>query len=176
MPYNDEEDIIFNTFSGAIGRFRKETLERFNNDNLTDEEIKTLLDEGVLISEDFDEMEKINTDRIEGINNSNYKHYRIWPTSACNARCYYCFEKGIKYQTMTKEVADAVINFIAGRLNEGDTLKVEWFGGEPLLNPDIIDYIFTALKKIGKERILVNLVAIEPYHKYICRKKQSTAI
>ena len=126
--------IIFNTLTGALGKFDQSTLKRYNENQLSESEINLLVQKGILIPEDFDEMQKINDDRLFGINNEKTKHYRIWPTSSCNARCYYCFEKGIKTTTMTHEVADTLIKSIYNTLNENDTLKLEWFGGEPLLN------------------------------------------
>jgi len=144
--------IIFNTLTGALGKFDQSTLKRYNENQLSESEINLLVQKGILIPEDFDEMQKINDDRLFGINNEKTKHYRIWPTSSCNARCYYCFEKGIKTTTMTHEVADTLIKSIYNTLNENDTLKLEWFGGEPLLNIEVIDYIYTKLQPLCHER------------------------
>lgn len=107
---------------------------------------------GIFVPKDFDEMKKINADRIAGINDDGEKHFRIWPTSACNARCYYCFEKGIKTTTMTMDVADKVVKHISEKLNNGDLLRIEWFGGEPLLNIPVIDYIYDKLKILCKQK------------------------
>lgn len=148
VPYKDNENIIFNSFSGAIGKMDNETLNRFNNDNLEESEINTLLKKGILINCDFDELAKVNNDREKGINNNKVKYFRIWPTSACNARCYYCFEKGIKAKHMSLETADKVINFISKFIEEDSTLKIEWFGGEPLLCVDTIDYISKKLVEL----------------------------
>lgn len=152
VPYKENSTIIFNPLKGSIGRFTNETLERFNKNELTDDEIKILLDKGILIDNDFDELNKINDDRKITICDNNLKHFRIWPTSACNARCYYCFEKGIKPVTMTKEVADATIKFMIDKLENNNLLSIEWFGGEPLVNVNIIDYIYSKIKPVCKEK------------------------
>lgn len=144
--------IVFNALSGSIGIFDDETLKRFNDNALSDKEISLLLKKGIVVNDDFDEMSKINADREEGIKDNKFKHFRIWPTSACNARCYYCFEKGIKAKTMSKDVADKAIKFIDSRLNDGDVLKIEWFGGEPLLNIQIMDYFYEQLKPICEKK------------------------
>ena len=148
VPYNKNEYIIFNSLSGALGKFDEDTLNRFNQNKLSNNETNILLEKGILVDSEFDEVKKINEDRAEGINNQKSKHFRIWPTSGCNARCYYCFEKGIKPQVMTTQIADDVVKYIDSQLNDGDNLKVEWFGGEPLLNANIIDYILKKLKII----------------------------
>ncbi len=150
--YKDNEIIIFNTLSGSIGKFNQDTYNRYIENSLTEAEINVLLKKGILISYDFDEKKKIDNDRYVGIKDSSLKHFRIWTTSACNARCYYCFEKGIEPIMMSSHVADNVIDFISKTLQKGDTLKIEWFGGEPLLNSQIIDYIYFKLKGICLEK------------------------
>ena len=45
--------------------------------------------------------------------------YTILTTTGCNARCFYCFEKGMKRVTMTAETASKVVRYIvAHRGNE----------------------------------------------------------
>ena len=74
--------------------------------------------------------------------------YTILTTTGCNARCFYCFEKGTKPVTMTAETASKVVHYIvAHRGDEEVTLK--WFGGEPLVNAKIIDQICTELREQG---------------------------
>lgn len=151
VPYKNGT-IVFNCLSGAIGNFDDDTLTRYENENLNEKEIEILLQKGILIDKDYNELDKINCDRCDGIKGNNFKHFRIWPTSACNARCYYCFEKGIIHENMSLETAEKVVKFIDDRLNNNDILKIEWFGGEPLLKTDIIDFIYDKLKKICKDK------------------------
>ena len=152
VPYKNNEIIVYNSLSGAIGKFEQETYNKYLSDQLNESEIETLLKQGVLVECDFDELKKINEDRLEGIQNPKNKHFRIWSTSACNARCFYCFEKGIKPVTMTMDTANQVIKFIDSQLAEGDFLRLEWFGGEPLLNIDTISHIMSAINKICEQK------------------------
>lgn len=151
VPYNNET-IVYNGFSGAIGKFDIDTMERFNNDNLTQQETEILLKKGILIPTDFDEIEAINADRINGICNDKIKNFRIWATSACNARCYYCFENDIQSINMNIETADALVTYIGNTLKKDDVLKIVWFGGEPLLNTYIINHITEKLLKLCSEK------------------------
>ena len=61
-------------------------------------------------------------------------------TSACNFACPYCFQYR-RGGHMSSEVRDALVEFTERRLASGryDHLGIEWFGGEPLLAPDLID-------------------------------------
>ncbi len=152
VPYKNNETIVFNGVSGSIGKFDDYTLKRFETNNLKDFEIEELLKRGILVDETLDEIKKINEDRAKGINNKNKKLFRIWTTSGCNARCYYCFEKGMINKTMDLPTAEAVVNFIANMLENKDELVLEWFGGEPLLNITAIEFIIAKLKPICKEK------------------------
>ena len=74
--------------------------------------------------------------------------YTILPTFGCNARCVYCFEEGMKQVTMTPEIVEQTIRFIQDT-HEGDRVKLSWFGGEPLLCPDVIDRICEGMREAG---------------------------
>ncbi len=75
--------------------------------------------------------------------------YTILPTSGCNARCYYCFEHGVKQLTMTKETADKVVDFISDHCGETRSVLITWFGGEPTLATNRIDQISNGLQRKG---------------------------
>ncbi|SFW24812.1 radical SAM protein [Ruminococcus flavefaciens] len=74
--------------------------------------------------------------------------YVILPTTGCNARCVYCYEEGYAVKTMTIETADRLVDFIC-ETRYNDTVKLRWFGGEPLANAGIIRYICNALRERG---------------------------
>ncbi len=76
--------------------------------------------------------------------------YLIFTTTACNARCFYCFEAGIQKTTMTKETARAAGEYIATHCG-GKPVHLVWFGGEPLLNVKAIDAITDVLRQRGVE-------------------------
>ena len=74
--------------------------------------------------------------------------YIILTTTGCNARCFYCFEKGTKPVIMTTETASKVVRYIMA--HRGDKkVKIRWFGGEPLVNVKVIDQICTELSEQG---------------------------
>jgi len=68
----------------------------------------------------------------------------ICPTMLCNFNCSYCIETGqIENKNMSEEVQDAVVRFIEKRVEAFgvDDLFVFWYGGEPLMNPSVIENI-----------------------------------
>ena len=74
--------------------------------------------------------------------------YTIFTTTGCNARCFYCYQKGTKPVTMTAETASKVVHYIAAHRGD-EQVKLHWLGGEPLVNAKAIDHICTELREQG---------------------------
>ena len=74
--------------------------------------------------------------------------YTILTTTGCNARCFYCYEKGTKPVTMTAETAGKVVRYIVTHRGD-EKVELKWFGGEPLVNAKVIDQICTELREQG---------------------------
>lgn len=92
------------------------------------------------------------------------KTYTILPTTACNARCVYCYEQGMKVSTMSEATADKVIDFIL-KTKRSEEITLCWFGGEPLVAANIINRICTGLNEKGvlfKSRIITNASLFTP--------------
>ena len=68
-------------------------------------------------------------------------HAVILPTSACNARCFYCFEQGLEWRHMDEKTLEALIEYLLHHLSEDRKIHLSWFGGEPLMAADHIDRI-----------------------------------
>lgn len=75
------------------------------------------------------------------------KVFTILPTTDCNARCFYCFELGRSRKFMSQKTAKDVADYIFKTSKGAESIKLRWFGGEPLYNIDAIDIICSELKK-----------------------------
>lgn len=77
----------------------------------------------------------------------------------CNLRCSYCFANEGTYNTpkdyMTFEVGKNAIDFLIEKSGNRKQLEVDFFGGEPLMNLDvvkqIVDYANVEVAKHGKK-------------------------
>lgn len=104
---------------------------------------------GMYVEDEYNELNEAfyyyqrNTD----LYNQKCRKHRIYTTTKCNAKCYYCFEKNVVSEAMDKSVADKVVERILDIQGNAKQLTITWFGGEPLLNKDIMDYISCKLKK-----------------------------
>lgn len=59
-------------------------------------------------------------------------NFMLVPTAACQASCTYCFGPN-RGETMTREVADKVLDFMERIAPEEGSVRVTFHGGEPLL-------------------------------------------
>jgi len=71
--------------------------------------------------------------------------YVIFTTTDCNAHCFYCYEHGCYKRSMSIETAEKLVRYIIDHKVEGESVKLRWFGGEPLYNISVIDYIVDQL-------------------------------
>lgn len=153
---------VYNTLTGALCIFEKDEYEHFFlNDikNLNPDELKDMNEKTFFVSDDTDELSMVLAKRSYQISNPTIPTYRILVTTACNARCSYCFEKGINFMNMDMRVANAVIDFILRESVGVSNIKVQWFGGEPLLNLDIIKYITHTLNTRFKGDIVYSMIS-----------------
>lgn len=74
--------------------------------------------------------------------------YSVFTTTDCNARCFYCFELGRSRITMSVKTAHKAANYIATHCGD-NKVALHWFGGEPLLNKQVIDVICADLDEMG---------------------------
>ncbi len=79
-------------------------------------------------------------------------HFRIFTTTGCNARCDYCYERNFPLMTMDESTSKATAAFIAKTYRAhplGRPVLLEWFGGEPTLNPAAIHTVTEQLARNG---------------------------
>ena len=116
-------------------------------------EIKELYDEGILFSSDdyekFAEMSVASPIKAMCLNIAH----------DCNLRCEYCFAStgdfGKGRKLMTFETGKKAIDFLLERSTNRENLELDFFGGEPLMNFDvvkqIVEYARSKEAKYGKK-------------------------
>lgn len=103
------------------------------------------------VPNEFDEVLWVNKLRETKSCASNRKcldGFTVFTTMDCNARCFYCYEKGQPQFTMTEQTSKDVAAFII-KYSMGKPIRIRWFGGEPLLNTKSIDIICNELNANG---------------------------
>lgn len=82
--------------------------------------------------------------------------FNIWVTNRCNMDCSYCYEgKHKKLKLMDTVVANKIISYVVMQFNKSNrnTLVVNYHGGEPLINLEIVKYLTTRFKEAFGERV-----------------------
>ncbi len=144
----DDKLLLYNTYSLHYRWLNKFDFDDIHNKkNISTGDVPIYLaEEGFIVPTSLDEIQRLKDDVKEHPKKADFMFLSIFTTLACNYRCSYCFEQAHLCQTehMTKETADEMIAFIQRRYAEHSftrPLKIKWFGGEPLLNMEIIRYI-----------------------------------
>lgn len=102
------------------------------------EEVKELEDEALLFTDDI--YKDLSIDIVN--KPTTIKALCLNVAHTCNLSCEYCFAKGGKYSgpdaIMTKEIARSAIDFLLENSGNHYNLDIDFFGGEPLLNFDVV--------------------------------------
>ncbi|MBR5135067.1 MAG: thioether cross-link-forming SCIFF peptide maturase, partial [Clostridia bacterium] len=126
-------------------------LPNYSRDDIQEvyNELLELKQAGLLYSED--DYEKFADMMV----NSPLKAMCLHVSHDCNLRCKYCFaEQGVyggKPEVMSLEVAKAAIDFLIERSGTRRNLEVDFFGGEPLMNFDVVKETVKYARSLEKE-------------------------
>ena len=144
--------VIFNHLTCCMIFVSNSEYEEIFDVNKNTDAIKFLYDTYFFVEEDFDERafikeyRKTHISPIDDFCLDTIHDYTILTTTACNARCFYCYEKNVKKKTMTIETANKVADYIIQHAPESEPIELRWFGGEPLFNAKVINTICTKLR------------------------------
>ncbi len=91
--------------------------------------------------------------------NGNKLYFNIWVTTSCNYACTYCYESSKKNLFMDADTADQVVKFIddISRVSSGDSISINFHGGEPTLNIPIIEHIINRIKNNASLKIYTSM-------------------
>ncbi len=142
--------LLYNNLTKELILISENEYNNLKNSNFTQpkELIKNLIKKWFLVPQNYNEM--LLADQllatVRTINKENtICNFTILPTTACNARCFYCYEAGTKVKSMNQQIAFDVAKYII-KQSKGKTVRLNWFGGEPLCNIQAIDIICETLK------------------------------
>ena len=101
----------------------------------------------------FDERASLEVMGRASCASSHAINLTICPTMGCNFDCPYCFEDHTPGK-MSQEVQDDVVALAERMMNASGSknMSVSWFGGEPLLAPNIIESLSQRLMALVEQR------------------------
>jgi len=126
--------LLYNVLSGALYLLQNEDETQL---------LDTLIENWFYVPDDFNELDWVDflrNKKRKNFNSKNISGYTIMTTLDCNARCFYCYEKGRPRTMMSEQTAVDLANYIIENA-KGKPVRISWFGGEPLVNYKVIDII-----------------------------------
>ena len=117
------------------------------------DQICELKDEGKLFSPDtFEPMADTLKQKTAGVVKALCLHI----AHTCNLNCSYCFASQGKYHgeraVMSYEVGKRALDFLVENSGTRRNLEVDFFGGEPLLNFEVVKQLVAYARSIEKEK------------------------
>jgi len=179
--------VLFNPISGKMGLIPSDLSEKYR---ACKKRGRYFLTNDRLIDGFFSREAKIDEDSIvkkfrhEAIH-PQYMNLTIMPTEKCNFKCAYCYEKFEKGK-MSLTTAQAIIDYVEAEIDQFKGVIISWFGGEPLLAMDVIEFISKNIIEICKKHrksyvgimttngYLLSLSTIETLYKYRIYEYQIT--
>ena len=139
------DDITYEIISLYEDKSKEEIQNILEDYNLTDDELNEaynevdqLVSEGMLFTTDNFEDLSIDVKKRP----TSVKAICLNVAHTCNLSCEYCFAKGGKYHgpdaIMDIETAKKAIDFLIANSGNHYNLDVDFFGGEPLMNWDVV--------------------------------------
>ena len=144
---NTEEEIV------------KEILSRYAHlEDVNEEEVRTCL-EDIRALEESGKLFSVDTyeDLARNYKNNSkvVKALCLHVAHTCNLNCSYCFASQGKYQgdraLMSFEVGKQAFDFLIANSGTRRNLEVDFFGGEPLMNWDVVKRLVAYARSIEKE-------------------------
>lgn len=133
----ENRNILFNLVTSSVALFTDSELKQIIEADFQSDDLALIaLQNGFVLPFMENEVEKVLS--IERMNNysTRFAGFQILPTTACNARCWYCYEEDFVKETITDECVEAIPDFIESYMDMVDDIHITWFGGEPLLGFD----------------------------------------
>ena len=117
------------------------------------EQVEWLRDNGKLFTPDtFEPMADVLKKKTAGVVKALCLHI----AHSCNLNCAYCFASQGKYHgeraLMSFEVGKQALDFLVANSGNRHNLEVDFFGGEPLMNFDVVKQLVEYARSIEKEK------------------------
>ena len=145
---------VYDTGSGSLHECDERTAQylRDGSVELTEEELLQLEElkaQGLLYKEEI---------KAYPMKSSEVKALCLHVSHDCNLRCKYCFADEGAYhsvrEVMSLETAKAAVDFLLKESGNRRVLEIDFFGGEPLMNLDVVKetvrYAKAEAEKVGK--------------------------
>ncbi len=152
----DEMYLVYNSFSNgliAISRELKDKIHGKEFDIMDPDDFGELKKGGFIVSGKINEVDLIKIRYRQSQYTNSHFTFTICPTLNCNLSCSYCFETLENNLNESKVMNQKTINRIVASVdkyleNGVKNFRALWYGGEPLLHPELIEELSTKFIEI----------------------------
>ncbi len=151
--------ILLNVATGGTIRVALDIYDKIKNnliDEFTEAEKQFLYETSFLIKENEDEEKQ----RIKQTHYSSSLNLIFMTTENCNFKCEYCYEDHTNNH-IEKDVYDSAIDYI--KKSDKEEVMINWFGGEPLLEINNIEYFMSKVCKLEKVKRIKSSIITNGY-------------
>lgn len=138
--FNGENDA--ETVEAMAGRYKEEDVREALA------ELHELKDDGLLFSPEYPVPDTFSEEPV-------LKSLCLHIAHDCNLRCGYCFagtgDFGGQRELMSNEIAEKAVEFAIKGSKKRQNLELDLFGGEPLINPEVVKHVVRYARKREKE-------------------------
>jgi uncharacterized protein len=156
VKIGDHSHLLYNGLTGAmieVNDSEKQDLEVVFKEGYfrgSDEPfLKRLLGMGYLVGLEYDEVEKIIELKKHEIDSHKVLDIVISPTYKCNFRCTYCYVNFNDDEFAGSDTAN-ILSFIENNIDSFKQINITWFGGEPLLCMNTIEFMTGEIETIRR--------------------------
>ena len=155
------DDVAYDVIAEYEGKTREQIVEKLmpvhGKNGVTEKDILMCIDDVETLKNDERLFtEDIFADKASKLkNNSNtVKALCLHVAHTCNLNCSYCFASQGKYQgergLMSFEVGKRALDFLIENSGTRRNLEVDFFGGEPLMNWDVVKKLVKYAREVEK--------------------------
>lgn len=149
-PLAPELNLLFSTKRASMALVAADDCIKMQNGHIPEEYIETLTELGMLVP-DLEEEKREVRNLLNEVNRlDSSMDAAIIVGLACNFSCVYCYEGSMKKgQSMDQETINRLVSFLKERYvsRNKNKLRLDFYGGEPLLYTDTIINITAPLKE-----------------------------
>lgn len=111
---------------------------------------KILYENRYLYEAEYDESWLVDVAHKTHVFSDNWLYLTILPTNNCNFSCIYCYESN-KEESMNDQTENSILEFVKRNIKKYKNLRLNWFGGEPLLQKERVVRMSEKINEICKQ-------------------------
>jgi len=156
------DDVAYDVIAAYEGNTREQIVEKLmpvhGKNGVTENDILMCIDDvDTLKNEEKLFTEDVFSDKASKLKNNSdtVKALCLHVAHTCNLNCSYCFASQGKYQgdrgLMSFEVGKRALDFLIENSGSRRNLEVDFFGGEPLMNWDVVKQLVKYGREVEKD-------------------------